>query len=689
MNPSRRLRVPAFVVALLAAHALAPTSPTQVEAQAGRDLTPMDVATMKSVTGVYPSPDGSRIAFTRSEPRGPADSPGGAYTNLYMLGGDHGPRPLVAGKRNVVGVAWHPGGNLLTFLDTRDGDSGRQLYALSMAGGEASRVFDAGRGVSQYRWRPDGMAVAFTAVLPTPPNRAVARQAGFDQRVYDEDFNPIGLFVWDHDTGEIRQYAVPGSVYSFEWSPDGDLLALQVAPRALTDDSMMFKRIRILDVASGRIQASVENPGKLGGMAFSPDSHHLAYISAADPRDPHAGMLYMVPAAGGEPSSLTSGWEGMAHSLEWMNDHTLRARVSRGVESAVSDFDVESRTWSDLPALDMAFGSVHTAGSTVVAAISGPTHPAEVYTLEGGSWSRRTDSNPWMEEVRLTPQETYAFQARDGLEIQGLLLYPEGFTEGNLYPMVIVAHGGPESHYNNQWVTGYNTWGQLLSSKGYLVWFPNYRSSTGRGVEFAKADHGDPMGREFQDHLDAIDHFVERGWVDRDRVGVGGGSYGGYTAAWAATRHTEHFAVAVSFVPITHVPTKWLTSDIPWEFYYVHYEETWPTDEEQWDFLSERSPLTFAANARTPLLLAGGTADPRVHPSQPHMLYRAVKASTDTPVRYVQYPGEGHGNGVSTHRYDYMLRALRWFDYYLRPGDHRGDAPPSMDLDYGAWLGGR
>ncbi|MBT8398701.1 MAG: PD40 domain-containing protein [Gemmatimonadetes bacterium] len=243
MNPSRRLRVPAFVVALLAAHALAPTSPTQVEAQAGRDLTPMDVATMKSVTGVYPSPDGSRIAFTRSEPRGPADSPGGAYTNLYMLGGDHGPRPLVAGKRNVVGVAWHPGGNLLTFLDTRDGDSGRQLYALSMAGGEASRVFDAGRGVSQYRWRPDGMAVAFTAVLPTPPNRAVARQAGFDQRVYDEDFNPIGLFVWDHDTGEIRQYAVPGSVYSFEWSPDGDLLALQVAPRALTDDSMMFKRI--------------------------------------------------------------------------------------------------------------------------------------------------------------------------------------------------------------------------------------------------------------------------------------------------------------------------------------------------------------------------------------------------------------------------------------------------------------
>lgn len=689
MNPSRRPRVLAFAVALLAAHALALTAPDQLRAQARRDLTPMDVATMKSVTGVYPSPDGSRIAYTLSVPRGPQDSPGGPYTNLHMLEGDHGPRPLVSGKRSVGGVAWHPGGDLLTFLDRREGDAGRQLYALSMAGGEALRVFDAGRGISQYRWRPDGMAVAFTAVLPAPPERAAARRAGFDQRVYDEDYNPIGLFVWDHDSGEIRQYDVTGSVYAIEWSPDGSLMALQVAPRNLTDDSYMFKRIRILNVATGQVQASVENPGKIGGMAFSPNSDQLAYISAADPRDPHAGMLYMVAAAGGEPRSLTPGWEGMVHSFEWMDDTTIRARISRGIESAVSDFDVEGRTWSDLPALDMAFGSVHTAGPTVAATVSGPTHPAEVYTLEAGTWTRRTETNPWMEEVGLTRQETYAFEARDGLEIEGVLLFPAGFAEGTRYPMVIVAHGGPESHYNNQWVTGYNSWGQLLSSRGYLVWFPNYRSSTGKGVEFAKADHGDPMGREFRDHLDAINHFVDRGWVDRARVGVGGGSYGGYTAAWAATRHTEHFAAAVSFVPITHVPTKWLTSDIPWEFYYVHYEETWPTDEDQWEFLSGRSPLTYAADSRTPLLLAGGTADPRVHPSQPHMLYRAVEASTDTPVRYVQYPGEGHGNGVSTHRYDYMLRALRWFDHYLRPGDHRGDAPPPLDLDYGVWLEGR
>ena len=104
-----------------------------------------------------------------------------------------------------------------------------------------------------------------------------------------------------------------------------------------------------------------------------------------------------------------------------------------------------------------------------------------------------------------------------------------------------------------------------------------------------------------------------------------------------------------------------------------------------WDFMEERSPLTYAPRTRTPLFIAGGTSDPRVHPSQPFMLYRAVETSTDTPVRYVQYPGEPHGNRTNVFRYDYLLRTLRWFAHYLRPGDHRGDQPPPLDVDYGAW----
>jgi dipeptidyl aminopeptidase/acylaminoacyl peptidase len=224
----------------------------------------------------------------------------------------------------------------------------------------------------------------------------------------------------------------------------------------------------------------------------------------------------------------------------------------------------------------------------------------------------------------------------------------------------------------------------MLCARGYFAWYPNYRASTGYGVEFAKKDHGDPMGAEFEDHLDAIEHFAKQGLVDSDRVGLGGGSYGGYTAAWAATKHSAHFAAAVSFVPFVDMRTKWYTSDIPTEFFYVHYEEKWP--HEQSALLTERSPLTWAAECRTPLLLLGGTSDTRVHPSQPHMLYRAVKLATTTPCRYVQYPGEGHGNRTNVYRYDYALRTLQWFEHYLAPGDRRSAPMPAVDLDYGGWV---
>ncbi|HEX9631398.1 MAG TPA: alpha/beta fold hydrolase [Gemmatimonadales bacterium] len=650
---------------------------------AQRDLTPLDVVTMKSVTGAIPSPDGSRIAFTRSEPRGPTAAPGAAYTTLSLLDGG-GERGLVTGAVNIGTVAWQPDGAAVTFLERRDGDAGRQLYAMPMQGGEPRRVFATDLSIGTFRWRPDGGAVAFTAAAPAPAARAAARARGFTQTVVDEDWNPTNLYLWTPADG-VRRLDVPGSVFDLAWSPDGTRLALALAPRPLVDDSYMFKRIHVLDLATGAVRRLVDNPGKLGQMAWSPDGTRLAYVSAADARDPHAGMLYLADARTGAVTPLTEGFEGMVHDLLWLDDGRVRAVVSRGIESRVADLDVRARRWTDLTINTLRVEDIEMVGRAVAAVMSGPAHPSEVYTLDGGTWTRRTNSNPWLGDVSLTRQAIHRFPASDSVTIEGILLYPRDFRAGTRYPLVIVAHGGPESHYGNQWVTTYSEWGQLLSRDGYFVWYPNYRSSTGRGVAFAKADHGDPMGREFQDHLDAIDDLVGRGWVDRARVGIGGGSYGGYTAAWAATRHTDHFAAAVAFVPITWVPGLVLASDIPREFYYVHYEEQWP--HQAWDVMEARSPLTYAPHARTPLFIAGGTSDPRVHPSQPFMLYRAVETMTDTPVRYVQYPGEPHGNRINVFRYDYTLRTLRWFRQYLAPGDHRADPPPPLDVDYGAWLG--
>jgi dipeptidyl aminopeptidase/acylaminoacyl peptidase len=248
---------------------------------------------------------------------------------------------------------------------------------------------------------------------------------------------------------------------------------------------------------------------------------------------------------------------------------------------------------------------------------------------------------------------------------------------GERYPLVLMVHGGPEAHFSNGWLTRYSLPGQVLAARGYAVFYPNYRASTGRGVAFSKLDHKDLAGKEFDDLVDAVDHFVTSGLADRDRVGITGGSYGGFATAWCATYYSERFAAGVMFVGISNNTGKLGTSDIPVELFQVH-SRMWPWSD--WQLFLERSPIYYVEKARTPLLIAGGDADTRVHPSQSLQLYRYLKLIGKTPVRLVTYPGEGHGNRRAASRLDFSLRLVRWMEHYLQGP---GGEPPPPEIDYG------
>jgi dipeptidyl aminopeptidase/acylaminoacyl peptidase len=235
----------------------------------------------------------------------------------------------------------------------------------------------------------------------------------------------------------------------------------------------------------------------------------------------------------------------------------------------------------------------------------------------------------------------------------------------------MIVHGGPEGHRRNGWLSTYGSPGQVLAARGFAVFYPNYRGSTGRGVEFSKLGQADPAGGEFDDLVDAVDHLVDIGLVDRDRVGVTGGSYGGYATAWCATRYSDRFAAGVMRVGISNKISKVGTTDIPREDLLVHSRKL---VYDEFEFFLERSPIAHAKGARTPLLILHGKDDPRVSVTQSREMYRALKMNTQTPVRLVLYPGEEHGNKRAAARYDYMLRSLRWMEHYLNgPG---GEAPP-------------
>jgi dipeptidyl aminopeptidase/acylaminoacyl peptidase len=443
----------------------------------------------------------------------------------------------------------------------------------------------------------------------------------------------------------------------------------------------MRRQVHVVDAASGRVEASLENPGKLGPVSWSPDGRHIAIVTGEDLHDPAAGRLWVRPAQGGAWKDLVPAYDGHISDFAWTSADRLAFLGNEGVETIVGEVRADGTgRRTRVAAGGRVLTSVAGAKNGLLAfSAEAPTHPAEVFALAPGDASPRrlTTSNPWLEGMRLAPHEVVTHKARDGQELQGILIRPlAAAARGTPAPLILYVHGGPESHVANGWLTGYATPGQVAAARGFAVFYPNYRGSTGRGVAFSKSSQGDPAGKEFDDLVDAVDHLVASGVADKAKVGITGGSYGGYATGWASTYYSERFAAGVMFVGISDKISKVGTTDIANEEFLVHARKR-PWD--AWQFFLERSPIYHAAKARTPLLILHGKDDPRVNPTQSLELYRYLKLHGKTPVRLVWYPGEQHGNRRAASRLDYNLRMMRWFEHYLQGP---GGQPPAPSIEY-------
>jgi dipeptidyl aminopeptidase/acylaminoacyl peptidase len=393
--------------------------------------------------------------------------------------------------------------------------------------------------------------------------------------------------------------------------------------------------------------------------------------------------LYVASTSGGERQDLVPEYPGHVTDFAWQDNTQIRWLGGRGVWTEWSTASVmTTNEHGPAPVAGPILRAVDArAGQTVAAAIADtPEHPPEVYLLRDDAEPKRlTNSNPFLSQRRLAKQEAITYTARDGLELEAILIHPFNKKRGG-NPLLVFVHGGPEAHQSNGWMSSYSQPGQVMAAEDYAVVYPNYRGSTGRGVYFSKLGQNDYAEEEFNDLVDAKRHLVEKGLADARRVGISGGSYGGYASMWSAAALSEEYAAAVAFVGISNQVSKFGTGDIPYEMYNVH-ARAWPW--EDWMWMLKRSPVYHADKTKTPLLIMGGDKDPRVHPSQSLEMYRHVKLRTDTPVRLVIYPGEEHGNRNTAATYDYTLRFKRWMDHYLKGP---GGAPPPYEIDHAARL---
>jgi dipeptidyl aminopeptidase/acylaminoacyl peptidase len=513
-------------------------------------FTPHHVATLRVVTQVALSPDGTRTAYVRSVSRVSFEEEDGpAWAELHVVGADGVSRPFVAGRVNVGTVRWSPDGRSIGFLTRRTDDRARALYVIAADGGEARRVLAHETDITDFEWSPDGTQVVFLARQSRSKEEQDLARQGFNQEIFEENVLPVRVSIAaiDETPASFRHLDLPGSAVLVSWSPDGSRLAVTLTPTALVDDDLMRRRVYIVDAASGRVLVDLENEGKLDEVRWSPDGRHVAFISGVDLHDPAAGRLVVVPATGGTLTDILPGYEAHVRSMAWKDADTLYFIGDEGVETT---FNEVGRDGTGRRVVIPGGGQILTAfepsraNGAVAFLAQTPRHPTEVYLLSAGENApkRLTDSNPWLANMRFAPQEVVRFTARDGLELDGILIRPLEERTGERHPLILYVHGGPETHDRNGWLTAYTMPGQVGAAQGFAVFYPNYRGSTGRGVAFSKLGQGDPAGKEFDDLVDAVDHLIDVGLVDRQRVGITGGSYGGYASAWGATYYTERFA---------------------------------------------------------------------------------------------------------------------------------------------------
>jgi len=637
---------------------------------ASDQFTPEMVMNLNYISSPKISPDGKYIAYSKAFLAPEDEGKKYLYYELWVKNLETGNSELYATKEeSSKKYKWSVDSKYLYFLSKRASyNNKQQVYKMPVDGGVAQLVTKHATGIIDFKVSKNQDKIAFIAKINKTKEQKKLQENGEDWIINEKDFTFQYLYIIDILTKETTQISPDNMhVFSFVWEPNEQYFIYQAANSGLTDYSYMFRDLYRVSTSDKKAKLLCEHDGRLGSMTVSPDGKFMAFLGAVDISDPTSGSLLITEIGSGKWNNLTKGFEGTIRDIDWLDNSSLVFGAETFNYTSIYTINRLNGEKSKIFGKGELFKSIDLANNknTFVCTANEYNHPDELYMgdLKSKSIKRLTDSNPELNTIKFIEPEEYKWQARDDVEIQGVVIKPEKFESNGTAPLYVHVHGGPEGVRHIGWNNRYNNWPQILAQKGFVIFIPNYRGSTGRGVEFTKGDHGDMMGLDFNDVLDGIDDLIEKKWVDTKKVGIAGGSYGGYMAAWAATKYSDRFAAAVMMAGISNQISKMGMTDTPHENSLVHWNSySWDTD---FNLAWDRSPLKYFKNHKTPLLIAHGKKDKRVPTGQAYELFRALKHIDQAHVELFIYPNEKHGLRMRAHRYHYMINALEWLEKYL------------------------
>jgi dipeptidyl aminopeptidase/acylaminoacyl peptidase len=673
-----------FIAAVLTAQA--PASPAR------HGVTAEDYFAFHFAADPRISPDGRQVAYVVSR----ADRERNRRVpSIWVVAADGSgaPRQLVDESFAPSAPRWSPDGMQVAFTSTRAPDAGAaprppvtpaaaaatpartQLWTVNAEGGTPRRVTNLANGVSNCSWSPD--SARFACLTRTGPSDSLNTGPDkSDVRHYSHSsykFNDTGWFddkrthvcVIDAATGASRQITEGDDWNDTDpvWSPDGQRIAFVSDRTGKEFDHGRDSDVWTIPAAGGRLTKISTSPGRDGGPAWSPDGKSIAFVSAAGEDDP--AQVYVAPGQGGAPKLAAKGLDLIPGALQWDAD-------GKGIF-----FETGVRGENHLFRIDLAAGAVRQVSkgpravrSATFAAKTAQMaylandfkHLDDVYIANGdGNGERKlTDVNAELWRARdFASVERMTYKGADGWDVDGFLVKPLGWVAGRKYPMILSVHGGPAGQYGVDWFHEF----QVDAAKGYAVFFANPRGSTGYGLKFQKGIVKEWGGKDFIDIMNGVRAVTAANpWIDTTRLGMTGGSYGGFMANWIVG-HTNLFKGVVSLRGISN----FISDDATRDGAYGHAGDFGGDIFEQHDLYWDRSPIKYVKNVSTPILILHSDNDYRVPLEQGEQWFRALKHFGKT-AEIVMFPRENHNltrTGEPRHLVESLNWQLWWFDKYL------------------------
>jgi len=630
-----------------------------------RPMTIDDSLNMIRLGDVQMSPDGKWVFFSKSALDWEKNKRKKSFFLIPANGGEA--RPFI-GDAGGSDFQFSPDGTYLSFK--RPAEETKQVFVMSLVGGEAVQLTHHTNDIEAYKWSPDARQIFFTSEEPMGEEEKREYDLGDDVVfVYEapngrERESWKNLWLIDVATKEETRITDEELVIDeFDISSDGRHVVF--AATELEDENYFFlSELYWLDVSEETLSKLTNNQAPEGELLWSPGGETFVYHApSSTENDLSHGFLWIMNPRTGERRKLERPNQGGISGLAWTPDgESLLFNETRRTSRNLHRLNIETGGITDVTNVDgslraLAYSKDRTR---MVYSYSDCVTPPDLYAsaLSEIEPVRLTDVNPWiMKEILLADCEAVRWKSKDGMEIEGVLYVPADAKADERLPLMVTIHGGPPGHFADRFRAEF----QLYTGLGYAVFGPNIRGSDSYGDDLLRALQGDVGGGEFDDVMSGVDYLIASGIADSKRLGVRGWSWGGILGSWVITQ-TDRFQAAA----LGAMVGSWTAETGPglfWDLRYHYIEGAHWTNPEDWRRVSS---LWYVNNVTTPTLLIHGEKDLVSTSNQALMFCYALKEIGKAPVRYIKFPREGHGLREPRHQRRRYVEEIRWMEKHIR-----------------------